>query len=123
MNCKIVGAICQGNFAQAQRVLTSFERKKLIVLKKNENIVTLTKGRTIIFLEGWGGEGNEKNSPLQTIFLKITVLLSLVQIILWPHTLLVNYSLSFLYASLIFSLLQKFFRFQRTCNGSQGLLE
>ena len=30
----IVGAICQHNFALAQRVLVSFQQKKLIILKK-----------------------------------------------------------------------------------------
>ena len=28
MNCRIVGAICQHNVAQAQRVLASFQRKE-----------------------------------------------------------------------------------------------
>ena len=35
MNCRIVGAICQHNFAQAQTVLAIFQQKKmLIILKK-----------------------------------------------------------------------------------------
>ena len=33
MNCRIVGAVCQHNFAQAQTVLVSFQRKKLTILK------------------------------------------------------------------------------------------
>ena len=35
MNCRIVDAICQHNFAQAQRVLVSFQRKKARYLEKN----------------------------------------------------------------------------------------
>ena len=42
MNCRIVGAICQHNLAQAQRVLVSFQRKKAHYFEKNEKIVTLT---------------------------------------------------------------------------------
>ena len=34
MNCRIVGAICQHNFAQAQTVLVVFNEKKLIIMKK-----------------------------------------------------------------------------------------
>ena len=34
MNCRIVRAICQHNFAQAETVFVSFQRKKLIILKK-----------------------------------------------------------------------------------------
>ena len=41
MNCRVVGAICQHNFAQSQRVLVSFQRKEAH-LKKNEKIVSLT---------------------------------------------------------------------------------
>ena len=40
MNCRIVGAICQHNFAQTQAVLVSFQRKEAHYLEK---IVTLTK--------------------------------------------------------------------------------
>ena len=42
MNCRIVGAICQHNFAQAQTVLVSFLRKEAHYFEKNEKIVTLT---------------------------------------------------------------------------------
>ena len=42
MNRRIVGAICQHNFAQAQRVLVSFQRIKAHYFEKNEKIVTLT---------------------------------------------------------------------------------
>ena len=42
MNCRIVGAICQHNFAQAQRALVSFQRKEAHYFEKNEKIVTLT---------------------------------------------------------------------------------
>ena len=43
MNCRIVGAICQHNFAQAQTVLVSFQRKEAHYFEKeNERIVTLT---------------------------------------------------------------------------------
>ena len=42
MNCRIVGTICQHNFAQAQRVLVSFQRKEAHLFEKNEKIVTLT---------------------------------------------------------------------------------
>ena len=42
MNCRIVGAICQHNFAPAQTVLFSFQRKEAHYLKKkNEKIVAL----------------------------------------------------------------------------------
>ena len=34
MNCRIVGDICQHKFAQARRVLVSFQQKKLIILRK-----------------------------------------------------------------------------------------
>ena len=40
MNCRIVGAICQHNFAQAQTVLVSFQRKEAHYLEKNEMVVT-----------------------------------------------------------------------------------
>ena len=36
MNCRIVGAICQHNFAQVQTVLVSFQQNKLIILKKKK---------------------------------------------------------------------------------------
>ena len=42
MNCRVVGAICQHNFAQAQTVLVSFQRKKAHYFEKSEKIVTLT---------------------------------------------------------------------------------
>ena len=42
MNCRIVGAICQHNFAQAQTVLVSFQRKKAHYFVKSEKIVPLT---------------------------------------------------------------------------------
>ena len=42
MNCRIVGAICQDNFAQAQTVLVSFQRKKALYFDKSEKTVTLT---------------------------------------------------------------------------------
>ena len=42
MNCRIVGAICQHNFAQAQTVLVSFQRKKKHYFEKSEKIVTST---------------------------------------------------------------------------------
>ena len=45
MNCRIVGAIFQHNFAQAQEVLVSFQRKQAHFFEKSERIVTLTKGR------------------------------------------------------------------------------
>ena len=34
MNCRTVGAICQQNFAQAQRVLVSFQRKEAHYFEK-----------------------------------------------------------------------------------------
>ena len=36
MNCRMIGAICQHNFAQAQRVLISFQRKEAHYLKKKK---------------------------------------------------------------------------------------
>ena len=39
MNCRIVGAICQDNFDQAQRVLVSFQRKEA---HENKKLFTLT---------------------------------------------------------------------------------
>ena len=42
MNCRIVGAICQHTFAQAQTVLVRFQRKEGHYFEKNEKIVTLT---------------------------------------------------------------------------------
>ena len=43
MNCRIVGAICQHNFAQALRVLVSFQcNESHFFEKKNGKIVTLT---------------------------------------------------------------------------------
>ena len=42
MNCRIVGAICQHNFAQAQTVLVSFQRKMAYYFENGEKIVTLT---------------------------------------------------------------------------------
>ena len=38
-----VGAIFQHNFAQAQRVLISFQQKEAHYFERNEKIVTLTK--------------------------------------------------------------------------------
>ena len=34
MNCRIVGAICEHNFAQAQTVLVSFQRKEAHYFEK-----------------------------------------------------------------------------------------
>ena len=42
MNCRIVGAIWQHNFAQAQTVLVSFQGKKAHYFEKSEKIVTLS---------------------------------------------------------------------------------
>ena len=42
MNCKIVGAIWQNNFAQTQRVLVSFQRQEAHYCEKNAKIVTST---------------------------------------------------------------------------------
>ena len=42
MNCRIVGAIYQHNFAKAQTVLVSFQRVKAHYFEKSEKIVTLT---------------------------------------------------------------------------------
>ena len=42
MNCRIVGAICQHNFAKAQTVFISFQRKEARYFEKNEKIVILT---------------------------------------------------------------------------------
>ena len=42
MNCRIVGAICQHNFAQAQTDLVSFQRKRAQYFEKSKKIVTLT---------------------------------------------------------------------------------
>ena len=41
MNCRIVGAICQHNFAQTQRVLISYQQKKAHYFEKMK-IVILT---------------------------------------------------------------------------------
>ena len=41
MNCRIVDAICYHNFAQAPRVLVSFQLKEAHFFEKNEKIVTL----------------------------------------------------------------------------------
>ena len=40
MNCRIVGAIFQHNFAQTERVLMSFQRKEAHYCQKNVKIVT-----------------------------------------------------------------------------------
>ena len=42
MNCKIVGAICQHNFAPTQTVLVSFQRKEARYFEKTKKIVTWT---------------------------------------------------------------------------------
>ena len=42
MNCRIVGAICQHNFAQAQTVWSVFNEKKAHYFEKSQKIVTLT---------------------------------------------------------------------------------
>ena len=42
MNCRIVGAISQHNFAQAQTVVVNFQRKKANYFDKSEKMVTLT---------------------------------------------------------------------------------
>ena len=42
MNRRIVGAICQNNFAQALTVLISFQRKEAHCFEIKEKIVTLT---------------------------------------------------------------------------------
>ena len=42
MNCRLVGAICQHNFAQAQTVLAIFQQKNAHYFEKSEKIVTLT---------------------------------------------------------------------------------
>ena len=49
MNCRIVDAICQHNFAQAKTVLVSFQRKKAHYFEKSEEIVTLTNYFTHTF--------------------------------------------------------------------------
>ena len=36
MNCRIVGATCQHYFAQAQRVLVSFQQKRAYYFEKNK---------------------------------------------------------------------------------------
>ena len=42
MNCRIVGAICQHNFAQVHIVLVSYQQKEAHYFGKNEKIVTST---------------------------------------------------------------------------------